>query len=172
MLEVSVVKTPITPSGSFSVETLTGLTLSWKTELNRSISIMEDRIPGGLQQCHKTCFKKGGCRRRRACIFWRWHHRGDVVFQTGGSAYDTNKTFTVTDSLISQLFVVTFIHSIYVWIALIWGFPTQLSLWKLVYWLWRYKLNEVCNNFFLLFMFSWTSPTTLSLQPYGIPPIT
>jgi len=26
--------TPITPSGSFSVETLTGLTPSWKTELN------------------------------------------------------------------------------------------------------------------------------------------
>jgi len=45
---VSVVKTPITPSGSFSVETLTGLTPSWKTELNRSISVMEDRIPRGL----------------------------------------------------------------------------------------------------------------------------
>ena len=40
--------TPITPSGSFSVETLTGLTPLWKTELNRSISVMEDRIPGRL----------------------------------------------------------------------------------------------------------------------------
>ena len=30
-------KTPITPSRDFSVETLTGITLLWKTELNRSI---------------------------------------------------------------------------------------------------------------------------------------
>ena len=30
--------------------------------------------------------------------------------------------------------------------ALIWGFPVQLSLWKLVYWLWRYKLNKVCDT--------------------------
>ena len=44
MLGVSVVTTSITPSGSFSVETLTGLTPSWKTELNRSISIIKDRI--------------------------------------------------------------------------------------------------------------------------------
>ena len=29
-------KTPIAPSRGFSVETLTGATLSWKTELNRS----------------------------------------------------------------------------------------------------------------------------------------
>ena len=52
-------KTPIIPSGGFSVETLTGLTLSWKTELNRSISAMEDRIPRWLQHRHKTCCKKG-----------------------------------------------------------------------------------------------------------------
>ena len=32
----------------FSIETLTEVTLSWKTELNRSISTMEDRIPRGL----------------------------------------------------------------------------------------------------------------------------
>ena len=32
MLGVSVVKTPIAPSGGFSVETLTGVTPSWKTE--------------------------------------------------------------------------------------------------------------------------------------------
>ena len=37
-------KTPITPSGGFSVKTLTGVTPSWKTELNRSISAMEDEI--------------------------------------------------------------------------------------------------------------------------------
>jgi len=53
-------KTPITLSGGFSVETLTGVTLSWKTELNRSIPAVEDRIPRGLQHCHKTCCKKGG----------------------------------------------------------------------------------------------------------------
>ena len=41
-------KTPIAPSRGFSVETLTGVTPSWKTELNRSISAMEDRISGGL----------------------------------------------------------------------------------------------------------------------------
>ena len=41
-------KTPITPSRGFSVEILTGVTPSWKTELNRSISAMEDGIPRGL----------------------------------------------------------------------------------------------------------------------------
>ena len=39
-----------------------------------------------------------------------------------------NKTFTVTDDLISWLFVVGFVHLIYVQIALIWGFLAQLSL--------------------------------------------
>jgi len=57
-----------------------------------------------------------------------------------------NKDFTVTNDLISQLFVVTFVHPTYVQIVLIWGFTAQLSLWKLVYWLWRYKLNKVCNT--------------------------
>jgi len=56
-----------------------------------------------------------------------------------------NKDFTVTDDLISWLFVVAFVHPTYVQIALIWGFTVQLSLWKLVHWLWRYKLNEVCD---------------------------
>ena len=44
----------------FSIETLTGVTLSWKTKLNRSISVVEDGIPRWLQHCHKTCCKKGG----------------------------------------------------------------------------------------------------------------
>ena len=52
-------KTPIILSGGFSVETLTGLTPSWKTELNRSISAVEDKISRWLQHCHKTCCKKG-----------------------------------------------------------------------------------------------------------------
>ena len=60
---------PITPSRGFSVETLIGVTLSWKTELNRSISAMEDGIPGWLQYHHKTCCKKGGHCGRQACMF-------------------------------------------------------------------------------------------------------
>ena len=39
-----------------------------------------------------------------------------------------NENFTVTDDLISQSFVVAFVHPTYVQIALIWGFPAQLSL--------------------------------------------
>ena len=84
-------KTPITLSGGFSVEALTGATPSWKTELNRSISAVEDRISGGLQYRHKTCCKKGGRRGRRACMVQRWHHRGDVTFQTGGLVYDSHR---------------------------------------------------------------------------------
>ena len=38
-------KTSIIPSRGFSVETLIGVTPSWKTESNRSISTVEDRIP-------------------------------------------------------------------------------------------------------------------------------
>ena len=57
-----------------------------------------------------------------------------------------DKAFATTDSLISQSFVVAFVHPTYVRIDLIWGFPAQLSLWKSVYWLWRYKLNEVCDT--------------------------
>ena len=52
--------TSITPSRGFSVETLIGATLLWKTKLNRSISTIEDRISGGLQYCYKMCCKKGG----------------------------------------------------------------------------------------------------------------
>ena len=52
-------KTLITPSRGFSVETLTGVTLSWKTKLNRSISTMEDGIPRWLQHHYKMCCEKG-----------------------------------------------------------------------------------------------------------------
>ena len=38
--------TPITLSRDFSIEILIGATPSWKTELSRSISTMEDGIPG------------------------------------------------------------------------------------------------------------------------------
>jgi len=49
---------------------------------------MEDGISGGLQHRHKTCCEKGGYRGRRAYMVQRWHHRRDVVFRTGGLAYD------------------------------------------------------------------------------------
>ena len=89
MLRVSVVTIPIALSGGFSVETLIEVTPSWKTELNRSISVMEDGIPGRLQHRHETCCEKGGHRERRACRVQRWHHCGNVVFRTGGLVYDT-----------------------------------------------------------------------------------
>jgi len=60
--------------------------------------------------------------------------------------YLADKAFTATDGLISQSFVVALVPPAYVQIALIWGFLTQLGLKELVHWLWRYKLNEVCDN--------------------------
>jgi len=57
-----------------------------------------------------------------------------------------DKAFTAADGLISQSFVVAFVHPPYVLIALIWGFLAQLGLGKSVHWLWRYKLNEVCDT--------------------------
>jgi len=39
-----------------------------------------------------------------------------------------NKAFIATDGLISQSFVIAFVHPTYVQIALIWGFTVQLSL--------------------------------------------
>jgi len=82
-----------------------------------------------------------------------------------------DKAFTATDVLISQLFVVTFVHPTYVQTALILGFLAQLSLWKLVYWLWRYKLNEVCDTFFDLdkvyFLLSW-QPCPCALASYSL----
>ena len=59
-----------------------------------------------------------------------------------------DEAFTATDVLISQLFVAAFVPPAYMRIALIWGFPAQLSLWKSVHWLWRYKLNEVCDRIY------------------------
>ena len=40
----------------------------------------------------------------------------------------TDEAFTATDGLISQSFVVAFVHPAYLRIALIWGFLAQLSL--------------------------------------------
>ena len=38
-------KVPIIPSGGFSIEILTEVTLLWKTKSNSSISVVKDRIP-------------------------------------------------------------------------------------------------------------------------------
>ena len=46
-----------------------------------------------------------------------------------------NKTFTVTDGLISWLFVITFVHPTYMWIALIWAFL-----------IWAFQCNLICEN--------------------------
>jgi len=69
-----------------------------------------------------------------------------------------DKDFTVTDDLISWLFVVTFVHPTYVQIALIWGFIVQLSLWKSVHWLWKYKLNKVCDTYLNVHILSISLP--------------
>jgi len=80
-------------------------------------------------------------------IWWALSNTSSIVWiHLAVHEIISKKTFTVTDGLISQFFVVAFVHSIYVQIALIWGFPVQLSLWKSVYWLWKYKLNEVCDS--------------------------
>jgi len=39
-----------------------------------------------------------------------------------------DKAFIATDGLISQSFIVAFVHHTYMQIALIWGIPAQLSL--------------------------------------------
>jgi len=62
-------KTSITLSRGFSVETLTGVTPSWKTKSNRSISAMKDEISGWLQYCHKTCCEKGSHHGRQLVCF-------------------------------------------------------------------------------------------------------
>jgi len=81
--------TPITPSRGFSVETLTRVTPSWKTELNRSISAMEDGIPRWLQHRYKVCCEKDGCCRRQACRFWEMILLQRCSFWTSELAYNS-----------------------------------------------------------------------------------
>ena len=64
-------KAPITLSRGFSIETLTEVTPSQKTKLNRSISAIEDRIPRQLQHHQKTCYEKDSHCGRQACIIQR-----------------------------------------------------------------------------------------------------
>ena len=79
--------------------------------------------------------------------WWAFSNASSIVW-IRSAVYEilADEAFTATDGLISQSFIVAFIHPAYMQIALIWGFPAQLSLWKLVYWLWRYKLNKVCDT--------------------------
>ena len=81
--------------------------------------------------------------------WWALYNASSIV-QICSAVHEilADKAFIATDGLISQLFVVAFVHPTYVRIAFIWGFLVQLSLWKSVYWLWRYKLNEVCDKWF------------------------
>ena len=66
-------------------------------------------------------------------IIYHWkffdeHFSTQVQSCESVQSFIANKDFTVTDDLISQLFVITFVHPIYMQIALIWGFTAQLSL--------------------------------------------
>jgi len=62
-----------------------------------------------------------------------------------------NKDFTVTDDLISQLFVVTFVHPTYMQIALIWGFTCQeVDLTFLISFSYFYFIFDLF--FFILFL--------------------
>ena len=84
-------KTPITPSRGFSVETLTRVTLSWKTELNRSIPAVEDGIPGGLQHYHKTCYKKCGCHGSMGLYVLEVVSLWERYFRTGRLVYNKRR---------------------------------------------------------------------------------
>ena len=79
---------------------------------------------------------------------WRALSNASSIVRIHPAVHDilADEAFIATDGLISQSFVVAFVHPAYVRIALIRGFPEQLSLWKSVHWLWRYKLNEVCDK--------------------------
>jgi len=62
-------KIPITSSEGFSVSTLTEVTPLWKTKLNRSISVVKDKISRWLQHYYKICYKKNSHCERQACMF-------------------------------------------------------------------------------------------------------
>jgi len=93
-------KIPITPSGGFSVKTLTGRTLSWKTELNKSISAMEDGIPGWLQHYHKMCCEKGGHCKRQACMIRRWFHCRNIISRQ----MDLHMTYFFLNNIFQAMF--------------------------------------------------------------------
>jgi len=84
-------------------------------------------------------------------VWWALSNASSIVWiRSAIHEILADKVFTATDGLISQSFVVAFVYPTYVWIALIWNFPEQLILWKLVHWLWKYKLNKVCDSLTIL----------------------
>ena len=106
-----------------------------------------------------ACISTNTCRFERHHIsletdWWAPSNTSSIVWiRSAVHEILADKAFTATDDLISQSFVVAFVHPTYVRIALIWGFPAQLSLWKSVHWLWRYKLNEVCDSKCTMFLY-------------------
>jgi len=60
---------------------------------------VEDGISRELQHRHKTCCEKGGRCGRQAYKVQRWHHRGDVVFQTGGLVYNKDPVNSASQSI-------------------------------------------------------------------------
>ena len=67
------------------------------------------------------------------CIIYRWkrineHFPTQVQSRESVIEILADEAFTAIDGLISQSFVVTFVHPAHMQIALIWGFPVQLSL--------------------------------------------
>ena len=64
-------------------------------------------------------------------IIYHWKQFGEHFSMQICSAFHeilANKAFIVTNDLISQLFIITFIHPTYIQIVFIWGFLAQLSL--------------------------------------------
>ena len=100
--------------------------------------------------------------------WWALPNASSIVWiRTAVHEILADEAFTATDGLISQSFVVAFVHPAYVRIALIWGFPAQLSLWKSVHRLWRYKLNEVCDSFLCL-LISISNGATLVMSSFFV----
>ena len=72
MLGVFSGKAPITLSGGFSVETLTGVSLPWKME-----------YPNGCSTAGRHVMRKMGLHNLKMILSWRCN------FWTGGLAYDS-----------------------------------------------------------------------------------
>ena len=93
---------------------------------------MEDGIPGRLQHHHEMCCKKGGRRGRRACRVQRWHHHGDVVFQTGGLVYDnfdSKALFNNLESYFQHVITLFFYNPLNMFIPI--SFPMNQKLYTI-----------------------------------------
>jgi len=162
-------KTPITPSGSVSVETLTGITPLWKTKSNRSISTVEDRILRWLQYCYKMCCKKGGYCGRWACIIWRWYHCRDVI----SGQVDLHIIFLLS-TLQQNILSITLESIVYLLLLLLrpnWGLLNLYPHLNYCYFLpqlffaiyYSYSLHILV---FFLFQFCFLFPNSYNVSPY------